>query len=135
MKRLLFTYAGGMLFSLPALAMFSRVSSSPFTNLDALMRQIGSSIFANLLYLAVILAVPPFGAAIGAKIGGKSTTFQQIFFQAIAGQLLFSIGFSILLSQNTSMQDAIFGMAVFLQTLVFLMISQVGCTLAAAIGR
>ena len=54
--------------------------------------------------------------------------------RGISGQVLFTIGFSILMMSVPAVSNSVEGMTTSMQTVVFLMTSQVGCTLGTVWG-
>ncbi len=128
MLTLLLAFIGGMLVSIPAFAMFNEVGASPFRNLET-VQQLGGSITDIILYFALIWLLPPVGAVIGAKIGGRSAGLHYMYRRAVGGQILFSIGFSLLLTLVGSAWMSVSGMPTRMQTLAFLAVAQIGCTL------
>lgn len=134
MKAFVFAYLGGLLASIPAFTMFNDVGASPFRNFDAIMAKIGGSLVAIVIYFALLWIVPAFGSALGAKIGGRGADFRHIYSRGIGGQVAASIGFTLLLMFVASVESAIDGMPTTTQTVVFLMASQIGCTLGTVWG-
>jgi len=131
MKTLVFAYLGGLLASIPAFTMFNNVGANPFTNPEAIDTH---SIVAIVTYFALIWIVPAFGASIGAKIGGRGADFHYIYGRGIGGQVIFSISFSLLVMGSPEIGEIVLNMTASGQTLVFLMASQVGCTLGVVWG-
>jgi hypothetical protein len=134
MKKFVFAYLGGLLASAPAFTLFNDIGASPFSNLDAVMSKIEGSIVSIVGYFILLWVVPAFGAAIGAKLGGSGWDFQHIYRRGIGGQFTFSICFSILLAAVPSVGNTVFGLSTASQMAVFLMFSQIGCTLGAVWG-
>lgn len=134
MKTLLFAYLGGLLASAPAFAMFNDVGASPFRNFEALDATIGTSITAVALSLVLVWVVPAFGSALGAKFGGRGAEFHYIYGRGIGGQVAFSISFSLAMMFVPQVQDAVMGLSTSMQTIVFLMVSQIGCTFGTVWG-
>ena len=134
MKTFIYAYLGGLVASAPAFAMFNDVGASPFRNFDAVMSEIGGSITSIVLYFILLWIVPAFGSAIGSKLGGSDWNFQYIYRRGISGQFAFSIGFSILMMAVPTVSDTVMDMSTTLQTMAFLMFSQIGCTLGTVWG-
>ncbi|MBU0490227.1 MAG: hypothetical protein KKA73_22675 [Chloroflexi bacterium] len=134
MKAFVFAYLGGLVASIPAFTMFDDVGASPFRNLDAIMAKIGGSLVSTIIYFTLLWIVPAFGSAIGAKIGGRGVDFRHVYSRGIGGQVAFSIGFSLLLMVVASVESMVSGMPTTMQTVVFLMVSQIGCTLGTVWG-
>lgn len=134
MKAFVFAYLGGLLASVPAFTMFNDVGASPFRNFDAIMSQIGGSLVSVVVYFALIWVVPAFGSAIGAKLGGRVPDFHRIYTRGIGGQVIFSLAFTFLLMGVDSVGNVVFGMPTAMQTAVFLMAAQIGCTLGTVWG-
>lgn len=134
MKTFLYAYLGGLLASAPAYAMFNDVGASPLRNFDALFNRISGSLWSIVLYFALIWIVPAIGSTIGAKIGGRQADFNYIYGRGVGGQFLFSIGFSILLLTVPNFAGPVYGMQAAMQTLVFLMFAQIGCSLGTVWG-
>jgi hypothetical protein len=126
MKTLVFAYLSGLLASIPAFTMFNEVGASPFTNPEAVDTY---SILNIVTYFALIWVVPAFGASIGAKIGGRGADFHYIYGRGISGQVAFSICFSLLIMVSPAVTGVVMGLSAPGQTVLFLMASQVGCTL------
>lgn len=131
MLTLLFAFIGGMLASIPAFAMFNDVGASPFRNLGAVQTR---SISDILLYFALLWLLPPVGAVIGAKIGGRLAELNYMYRRGVSGQMLFSIGFSLLLMFVDSAWASVSGMPTSTQTIAFLAAAQIGCTLGVVWG-
>ncbi len=134
MKTLVFAYLGGLLASSPAFVMFNDVGASPFRNFEALDAKIGTSLTAIALSLFLVWVVPAFGSALGAKIGGRGAEFHYIYGRGIGGQVAFSIAFSLAVMFIPQVHDAIMGLSTSMQTIVFLMVSQIGCTFGTVWG-
>ena len=134
MKTFIFAYIGGLLASIPAFIMFNKVGASPFQNFDALYSQISNSLVSIVTYFALLWVVPAFGSTIGAKLGGHYGDFQHMYGRGIGGQFIFSIIFSIMIMTVASLGKSVMGMSTTEQMLVFLMASQVGCTLGTVWG-
>jgi hypothetical protein len=134
MKKFIFAYLGGLLASAPVFTLFNDVGASPYSNLDAVMAKIEGSIVSIVGYYVLLWVVPAFGAAIGAKLGGSGWDFQHIYKRGIGGQFAFSIGFTLLLVTVPSVGTTVFGLSTSSQMAVFLMFSQIGCTLGAVWG-
>ena len=134
MKTFIFTYLGGLVGSIPAFTLFNNVGLSPFSNYQVVNSKIGNSLEQILLDLFLIWVVPAFGAAIGAKLGGHAYPFYWIYGHGIGGQVVFSIGFGLLIVFVASINHFVFGLPPTQQTIVFLMASQAGCTLSALWG-
>jgi hypothetical protein len=134
MKTFLFAYLGGLLASSPAFAIFNDVGASPFRNLEAVDASIGTSITAVIWSLVLIWVVPAFGSALGAKFGGRGAEFHYIYGRGIGGQVAFSIAFSLAMMFIPQVQDVVMGLSTSMQTIVFLMVSQIGCTFGTVWG-
>ncbi|MFQ5615412.1 MAG: hypothetical protein ACE5GO_03000 [Anaerolineales bacterium] len=134
MRTYLFAYLGGLLASLPAFTLFNEVGASPYRNFDAVMNVIGGSLVSIVVYFLLLWVVPAFGAAIGGKLGGRGAGFRYIYNRGIGGQVLFSIGFTVLMMTVPSVGDAVYAMPATTQTVVFLMAAQVGCALGVVWG-
>lgn len=134
MKTFIFAYLGGLLASMPAFTIFNEVGASPFRNLDAVMAKVNGSLVSIVIYFICLWIVPAFGSAIGSKLGGSGWDFQHIYRRGIGGQFAFSIVFSILLAAVPSVGNTVLGLSTASQTTVFLMFSQIGCTLGTVWG-
>ncbi len=134
MKTFVFAYLGGLLASVPAFGMFNNVGASPFRNLQALDRTVFASLTSVALYFFLLWVVPALGSALGAKIGGRRADFHYIYGRGIGGQVIFSIGFGVLMMTVSTVGSTVDGMSTAMQTIVFLMFSQLGCTLGTVWG-
>lgn len=134
MKKYIFAYLAGLAASIPAFTMFGNVGASPFRNFDAMMSHLGGSISSIIIYFALIWAVPALGAAIGAKLGGCGYGFQHIYGRGIAGQFAFSILFSLLIMFVPQVGNPVLSYTPSVQTIAFLMFSQIGCSISANWG-
>lgn len=134
MKTFIFAYIGGLLASIPAFGMFNDVGASPFRNLQALDRTMFASLSSVALYFLLLWVVPAFGSALGAKIGGRGADFQYIYGRGIGGQVLFSIGFGLLMMTVAAVANTVTGLSTSMQTMAFLMFAQIGCTLGTVWG-
>ena len=134
MKKFVTAYLGGLLASMPAFTMFNDVGASPYRNLDAVMSKIEGSLESLVIYFALLWVVPAFGAAFGSKVGGSGWDFRHAYSRGIGGQVAFSIGFTALLVAVPSIGKTVFGLSTSSQMAVFLMFSQIGCTLGAVWG-
>jgi len=134
MKTFIFAYLGGLLASIPAFLLFNDVGASPFRNFDAVYSRISNSILSIVIYFALLWVLPAFGSVIGAKIGGHQGDFRRMYGRGIGGQFSFSIVFSILIMTVSAVGTAVLGMPTTEQMIVFLMFSQIGCTLGTVWG-
>lgn len=134
MKTFVFAYLGGMVASIPAFAMFNNAGASPFINYQALDAQINRSLTSLLIALALVWVVPAFGSALGAKIGGRQAEFHYIYGRGVGGQFIFSIVVSLLVTSTPEVRSMVMGMPLPMQTIVFLMASQIGCVFGTVWG-
>lgn len=133
-KTLLFAFLGGMAASAPAFALFNELGVSPYQNFDAVLAHIGVSIAGILTYYGLILFLPAFGSAIGAKLGGRGADLHYIYGRGVAGQCIGVLVFAIVLNTTTGLEATILGLSASTQTLVALATAQVGCTLGTVWG-
>lgn len=134
LKTFIFAYLGGLLASTPAFLLFNDVGASPFRNFDAVYMQMENSILSIVAYFALLWIVPAIGSTIGAKIGGHHGNFRYMYSRGISGQFLFSVGFGLLITFVSAVETVVLGMPTTAQTLTFLMVSQIGCTLGTVWG-
>lgn len=134
MKAFIYAYLGGLLASIPAFLLFNDVGASPFRNFDVVYQQVGNSVVSIVSYFAMLWIVPAIGSTIGAKISGHYGIFRYMYGRGVSGQFLFSVGFSILIMAVSAVGNVVLGMSTTAQTLVFLMFSQIGCTLGTVWG-
>jgi hypothetical protein len=134
MKTFVFAYLGGLIGSIPAYAMFNDVGASPFRNLDPVMAAHSGSLLAIIEYFALLWLVPAIGSTIGAKLAGHPYSFQYAYGRGVSGQVIFSIGFGLLMMAVPAVGSSVGAMSTSMQTVVFLMAAQVGCTLGTVWG-
>lgn len=130
MKTFLFAYLGGLLASAPAYAMFNDVGH----NAQALDARIGTPITAVVIALGMVWVIPAFGSALGAKFGGRGAEFHYIYGRGIGGQVAFSLAFGLATIVMPQVESAMMGLSASMQTIVFLMVSQIGCTFGTVWG-
>ncbi len=134
MKTFIYAYLGGLLASIPAFTMFNDVGASPLRNYQALDAQIGTSLTAIIVALATFFLLPAIGSAIGAKIGGRGADFHYIYGRGIGGQVVFAIAFELLVMSNPSVSRHVLPLPIPMQTVVYLMFAQLGCTFGTVWG-
>lgn len=98
------------------------------------MGKIGGSLVSILVYFAQLWVVPASGLALGAKIRGHGADFRHMYGRGISGHLASAIGFNTLLMAVASVESAVDGMPTATHPTIFLLVSQIGCTLGTVWG-
>lgn len=134
MRAFLFAFLGGMVGSIPAANLFASFGASIIDNATTMSMLDRFDLGEIILFYGALFLIPPIGSAIGAKLGGRGAEVHYMIGRGIGGQFIAFIFLTIAFNQFPGFEASISTLSANGETIVTLMLMQIGCTLGTVWG-